>query len=63
VRAVVPAGKKAGTHTGRVAVRARGSFNITTAGGIVRHIHHRHVRLIQRADGYTYTTTPAPERR
>lgn len=55
VRAVVPSGKKAGTHVGRVAVRARGSFNITTRHGFVPDIHHRHVRLLQRADGYGYT--------
>ncbi|WP_235855010.1 RNA-guided endonuclease IscB [Nonomuraea aridisoli] len=57
VRAVVPAGKKAGTHTGRVAVRATGKFNITTLHGTVQGIHHRHVRLLQRADGYAYTIT------
>lgn len=56
VRAFVPAGKKAGTYTGRVAVRARGTFNIRTAHGTVTDIHHRHVRLIQRGDGYAYTT-------
>ncbi|MCY9783953.1 RNA-guided endonuclease IscB [Nocardiopsis sp. EMB25] len=55
VRAVVPTGKKAGTHTGRVAVRASGSFNITTAHGTVQGIRHKHVRLLQRADGYAYT--------
>ncbi|MGP3917111.1 RNA-guided endonuclease IscB [Nonomuraea sp. 10N515B] len=55
VRAVVPAGKKQGTHTGRVAVRATGSFNITTAHGTVQGISHRHIRLLQRADGYAYT--------
>jgi hypothetical protein len=55
VRAVVPTGKKAGTHTGRVAVRATGSFNIRTPHGTVRGIGHRHVRLLQRADGYAYT--------
>ncbi|WP_327590855.1 HNH endonuclease [Nonomuraea sp. NBC_00507] len=55
VTAVVPTGKKQGTHTGRVAVRATGSFNITTAHGIVQGISHRHVRLLQRADGYAYT--------
>ena len=55
VRAVVPKGKKAGTHTGRVAVRASGSFNITTAKGTVQGISHRYVRLLQRADGYAYT--------
>lgn len=56
VRAVVPTGKKAGTHTGRVAVRTSGSFNITTRHGTVQGIHHRHVLLLQRADGYAYTT-------
>ncbi|GHC82137.1 hypothetical protein GCM10007079_22800 [Nocardiopsis terrae] len=55
VRAVVPRGKKAGTHTGRVAVRASGSFNITTVQGTVQGVNHRHVRLLQRADGYAYT--------
>ncbi len=52
VKAVVPTGKKAGIHIGRVGVRATGSFNV----GRVEGIHHRHVRLIQRADGYTYDT-------
>ncbi|MDT0544024.1 MULTISPECIES: RNA-guided endonuclease IscB [Streptomyces] len=58
VRAHVPTGKKAGTHTGRVAVRASGSFNITTRHGTVQGIRHKHVRLLQRADGYAYTTAP-----
>jgi 5-methylcytosine-specific restriction endonuclease McrA len=65
VRAVVPAGKKTGTWTGRVAVRTSGSFNITTATGTVQGIGHRHVRLLQRGDGYAYTTreeTDAPSR-
>ncbi|MFC0863540.1 hypothetical protein ACFHYQ_14660 [Sphaerimonospora cavernae] len=55
VRAVVPSGKHAGTHIGRVAVRSSGSFNVTTADGTRQGIHHRHVRLLQRADGYAYT--------
>jgi 5-methylcytosine-specific restriction endonuclease McrA len=58
VTALVPTGKKAGTHTGRVAVRATGSFNITTTHGTIQGIHHKHVRLLQRADGYAYTTIP-----
>ncbi|WP_205626336.1 RNA-guided endonuclease IscB [Mycolicibacterium conceptionense] len=56
VRATVPSGKKAGTHTGRVAVRATGSFNITTGEGTVQGVHHRHCRLLQRADGFSYQT-------
>ncbi|MFI6454919.1 RNA-guided endonuclease IscB [Streptosporangium amethystogenes] len=63
VRAVVPSGKKAGVHTGRVAVRSNGSFNITTRHGTVQGIGHRHVRLLQRADGYGYTTRPEARRR
>jgi 5-methylcytosine-specific restriction endonuclease McrA len=56
VRAVVPSGAKAGTHVGRVAVRSTGSFNIRTGYGLVQGVHHRHVRLLQRADGWAYTT-------
>lgn len=55
VRAVVPKGKKAGVHVGRVAVRSSGSFNITTATSIVQGINHKYVRLLQPADGYNYT--------
>ncbi len=55
VRANVPTGKKAGVHTGRVAVRSTGTFNITTRHGTVQGIGHRHVHLLQRADGYGYT--------
>jgi 5-methylcytosine-specific restriction endonuclease McrA len=56
VRAVVPAGKKAGTHVGRVAVRSRGSFNIRTTAGVIDSVSHKHCRLLQRADGYNYNT-------
>ncbi|WP_081772027.1 RNA-guided endonuclease IscB [Paraburkholderia nodosa] len=54
VRADVPHGKRAGVHTGRVAVRATGSFNIQTATAVVQGISHRHCTLIQRGDGYAY---------
>lgn len=54
VRAVVHRGKKGGIHTGRVAVRATGSFNLQSAHGMVQHISYRHCRLLQRADGYGY---------
>ena len=54
VRAIVPTGKKAGVHTGRVAIRKTGSFNIQTAAGVVQGIGYRHCRLLQRADGYGY---------
>jgi 5-methylcytosine-specific restriction endonuclease McrA len=54
VRAVVTVGCKQGTYVGKVAVRSRGIFNITTAQSVVTDIHHRWCRLVARADGYTY---------
>ena len=54
VRAVVSAGKKAGVHTGRVAIRATGNFNIQTMTTVVQGINHRHCRILMRGDGYTY---------
>jgi hypothetical protein len=56
VRAVVPRGKKAGVHVGRVAVRATGSFNIQTVQGVVQGIAARYCELLWRADGYRYQT-------
>jgi 5-methylcytosine-specific restriction endonuclease McrA len=54
VRAVVPTGAKAGSHVGRVAVRASGNFNIQTGTSVVQGVGHRHCTLVQRADGYGY---------
>jgi 5-methylcytosine-specific restriction endonuclease McrA len=50
VRAVVSKGKCAGTHTGRVAVRAKGSFAVGEVDGI----SWRYCRTLHRSDGYTY---------
>ena len=41
VRAVVRTGKKSGTSVGRVAVRATGSFNVTTRAGTIQGIPAR----------------------
>lgn len=54
VEALVPEGRKAGRHVGRVAVRSSGSFNIQTASGVVQGINHRHCRILHQADGYAY---------
>jgi hypothetical protein len=54
VRAVVTRGTGQGTYIGKVAVRTRGTFNITTAHGVVTDIHHRFCVLVARSDGYTY---------
>ena len=59
VKAVVSTGKKAGTHMGRVAVRASGSFNIQTENGTIQGINWRHFRQVMRDDGYTYTQQTA----
>lgn len=58
VVATVPSGKKAGVHVGRVAVRASGSFNIQTDSGVVQGISSKHIRVIQRNDGYGYSLHP-----
>lgn len=60
VRAIIPTGKNSGTHTGRVAVRANGNFNIQLPTGIIQGIDHRHCQLLQRADGYGYAQKPTP---
>ena len=58
VEAKVPAGKNTGAHIGRVAVRAKGSFDLSsTAGALFKDISYRHCRLLQRADGYAYQFT------
>lgn len=57
VRAHVPTGKKAGTHAGRVAVRATGSFKVGTVDGI----NHKHITLTQRGDGYMHHHTNTPK--
>jgi 5-methylcytosine-specific restriction endonuclease McrA len=54
VRAVVTSGTKQGTYVGKIAVRSRGTFTITTAHGVVTDIHHRFCLLVARSDGYTY---------
>ncbi len=63
VKAMVPTGKKTGTYVGKVAIRATGSFNITTSQGVVQGVSHRHCHLLQRADGYSYTNVATLRRR
>jgi 5-methylcytosine-specific restriction endonuclease McrA len=54
VRAVVPTGKKAGVHEGRVLVRQSGSFDIRTKQGRITGINARYCRAVHRCDGYSY---------
>ncbi len=64
VRAVVPAGlATAGTHVGRVLVRASGRFDVVVAasgGRRVAGIGHRYVQAVARGDGYAYASGVLP---
>ena len=54
VRAVATSGVKMGTYVGKVAVRATGSFNITTRQRTVQGISHRFCTVLHHCDGYSY---------
>lgn len=46
--------KTAGVHTGRVAVRSSGSFNISTHSGVQQGINWKVCQVVHRKDGYNY---------
>jgi len=54
VKALVTTGKKIGDYVGRVAVRTKGSFNISTANGLVQGISHKACGTVHKKDGYSY---------
>jgi len=54
VKAVVPTGKKEGTHIGRVAVRSSGSFNIKTKDKTIQGIGYKYCHILHKVDGYSY---------
>ncbi|MEH2241058.1 RNA-guided endonuclease IscB [Nostoc sp.] len=54
VKAVVTSGKKIGEYVGRIAVRTTGSFNISTAKGLVQGISYKLCKAIHKKDGYSY---------
>ncbi len=54
IKALVPTGKKSGTYVGKVSVRTKGSFNITTGTGTVEGISYRFCRPLYKVDGYSY---------
>jgi len=66
VCAIVTRGTKIGTYVGRVAVRATGSFNITTKQGTIQGISHRYCTALHTCDGYSYgqgePLHPSPEK-
>jgi 5-methylcytosine-specific restriction endonuclease McrA len=50
VRAVIPSGKYAGTHTGRISIRHRPSFRLNGVD-----VHPKYLTRLQWADGYDYS--------
>ena len=56
VKAIVSKGKKVGSYIGRVAVRFSGYFNIQTKNGVVQGIKHSDCNIIQRGNGYNYSS-------
>jgi hypothetical protein len=54
VKAIVTKGKKVGTYVGRVATRKTGSFNISTANGLIQGISHKYCQTLHKKDGYYY---------
>ena len=58
VRAVLPSGQKAGAYVGRVAVRSRGRFLLRTAEKRIDGISYRHCKVVQRNDGWSWSSQP-----
>jgi hypothetical protein len=54
VRAILPTGKFAGVHVGRLAVRESGVFEMRTLIGKVSPVRHKYCKFIHRNDGYMY---------
>jgi len=57
-KASITKGKKVGDYTGRIAVRASGSFNITTLDTVIQGLNYKNFKLIARNDGYGYSYQP-----
>ncbi|MEQ9354706.1 RNA-guided endonuclease IscB [Coleofasciculus chthonoplastes] len=55
VKADVKTGKYAGVYTGRIAIRFKPSFKLTT-GRKSFDVHPKYLKTIHRADGYEYTS-------
>ncbi len=55
VRAILPTGKFAGTHVGRVTVRKSGVFEMSTPKGKVSPVNHKYCTCVHRNDGYMYS--------
>jgi hypothetical protein len=54
IKAIITSGKKIGTYIGRVVVRSTGSFNISTASGLVQGLSHKYCKSVHKKDSYGY---------
>ena len=54
IRAILPTGKFAGTHVGRLTVRATGVFEMVTQVGKVSPVRAKYCLAVHRVDGYSY---------
>lgn len=54
VKAIVTSGKKTGTYVGRVAVRTKGSFNISDKSGLIDSVSYKFCKITHSKDGYGY---------
>ena len=54
VQAILPKGKFADTHTGRLIVRESGVFEMKTPTGKISPVRHKYCKAIHRNDGYMY---------
>ena len=55
VRAVIPKGKYAGTHVGRVSIRSSGNFYLSKSRGNIGSVSWKYLTLLQRAGDYGYS--------
>lgn len=54
VKANIPTGKYAGTYTGRIAIRFKPSFKLTTKGKSFD-VHPKYLQVIHSSDGFAYS--------
>jgi len=54
VKAIVDKGKKIGTYIGKVAIRASGSFNVSSLGKVIQGISYKYLTKLHSCDSYSY---------
>jgi len=57
-KAVIPKGKHKGTYVGRIAIRFRPSFRMSTTSKKPFDVNPKHLKTIHKADGYEYQVKP-----